>query len=102
MGEEAVDLSQSIDYTAPPSHQARKIPTSAENGGTYELHPLPEYFTEPSVLRNDSTADITVKDLVPEQSLPVLEDVHLKSCIAIATSTGVVVPAICYNEVGRR
>ncbi len=71
-------------------------------GGTYELHPLPEYFTEPSVLRNDSTADITVKDLVPEQSLPVLEDVHLKSCIAIATSTGVVVPAICYNEVGRR
>ncbi|PBL02618.1 hypothetical protein ARMGADRAFT_1023819 [Armillaria gallica] len=92
LGEEAVDLSQSIDYTAPPGHKARKTPTSAENGGAYELHPLPEYFTEPSVLRNDSTTDITLTDLVPEQSSPVLGNVHLKSCIAAATSTGVVVP----------
>ncbi|PBL00129.1 MFS general substrate transporter [Armillaria gallica] len=97
--EEAVDLSESIDYTAPPSRQARKISTSADNGGTYELHPLPGYFTErarrPSVLRNDSTADtITLKDLVPEQSLPVLEDAHLKSRIATVTSTGVAIPTV--------
>ncbi|KAK0234035.1 MFS general substrate transporter [Armillaria fumosa] len=98
--EEAVDLSESIDYTTPPSRQARKISASADNGGTYELHPrLLEHLTErarrPSVLRNGSTADtITLKDLVPEQSLPVLEDVHLKSRIATATSTGVAIPAI--------
>ncbi|SJL13468.1 uncharacterized protein ARMOST_16912 [Armillaria ostoyae] len=97
--EDAVDLGESIDYIAPLGRQARKITTSGENGGTYELHPLPEGFTErarrPSVLRNDSTVDtITLKDLVPEQSLPVLENVHLKSCIATATSPGVAIPSI--------
>ncbi|KAK0234023.1 MFS transporter [Armillaria fumosa] len=84
--EDVVDLSESFGY-------------STENGGTYELHPLPECFTErarrPSVVRNDSTADtITFNDLVPEQSLTVLEDVHLKSHIVTETSTEVVIPPI--------
>lgn len=83
--EDAVDLCESIDY-------------STENGGTYELHPLPGCFTErarrPSVVRNDSTADtITLGALAPEQSLTVLEDVHLKSRSVTETNTKVVVPA---------
>ncbi|SJL13389.1 uncharacterized protein ARMOST_16873 [Armillaria ostoyae] len=57
---------------------------------------LTEYFTERtrrrSIFRIDFAATLT--DPVPQQSLPAFEDIHLRSGIAAATSTEVVVSAI--------
>ncbi|SJL13383.1 uncharacterized protein ARMOST_16825 [Armillaria ostoyae] len=75
--QEAVKLSESIDYAAPPSRQAR----STDNG-THKLHPLPEYSNERAtgrrrfVLRNDSA--ITVKDFVTQHQGSCLSEVSYR------------------------